>query len=31
MEKKKITWWKIALGIVLFPFVVMYFMFKYSL
>lgn len=29
MEKKKITWWKIALGIVLFPFVVMYFMFKY--
>ncbi len=29
MEKKKLTWWKILLGMVLFPFVVMYFMFKY--
>lgn len=29
MEKKKIKWWQIGLGILLFPFVIMYFMFKY--
>lgn len=29
MEKKNISWWKILLGLLAFPFVIMYFIFKY--